>query len=218
MYLHIGKNYIVNEKNVICILNIETLKWEFYKDFLAINGNPAQISIGQELKVPFINNVTKSDEPVDGITIVDCPESTETESVEENKKPGFFARIWSGIKSFFKGIGNFFKKLFGIDKDKYETITVCSEEQSPFQKLMQEGKIEKDGEFHTRPVMLSNINNVKNGAYNARDVQELGKLHVDYCFNCGSCTFVCPAKRPCTQMMSLAKAYYLDEIKKGGNK
>ena len=27
---------------------------------------------------------------------------------------------------------------------------------------------EKDGEFHTRPVMLSNINNVKNGAYNAK--------------------------------------------------
>ena len=57
-----------------------------------------------------------------------------------------------------------------------------------------------------------------NGAYAARDVEELGKLHVDYCFNCGSCTFVCPAKRPCTQMMSLAKAYYLDQIKKGGNK
>lgn len=57
-----------------------------------------------------------------------------------------------------------------------------------------------------------------NTAYAARDVQELAKLHVDYCFNCGSCSFVCPAKRPCTQMMSLAKAYYLDEIKKGGNK
>ena len=57
-----------------------------------------------------------------------------------------------------------------------------------------------------------------NGAYAARDVEELGKLHVDYCFNCGSCTFVCPAKRPCTQMMGLAKAYYLDQIKKGGNK
>ena len=57
-----------------------------------------------------------------------------------------------------------------------------------------------------------------NGAYAARDVKELAKLHVDYCFNCGSCTFVCPAKRPCTQMMSLAKEYYLDEIKKGGNK
>ena len=57
-----------------------------------------------------------------------------------------------------------------------------------------------------------------NQAYAARDVQELGKLHVDYCFNCGSCTFVCPAKRPCTQMMGLAKAFYLGEIKKGGNK
>ena len=57
-----------------------------------------------------------------------------------------------------------------------------------------------------------------NAAYATRDVEELGKLHVDYCFNCGSCTFVCPAKRPCTQMMSLAKAYYLNEIKKGGNK
>ena len=42
-----------------------------------------------------------------------------------------------------------------------------------------------------------------NQAYAARDVQELGKLHVDYCFNCGSCTFVCPAKRPCTPMMGL---------------
>jgi electron transport complex protein RnfC len=57
-----------------------------------------------------------------------------------------------------------------------------------------------------------------NQAYAARDVQELGKLHADYCFNCGSCTFVCPAKRPCTQMMGLAKAFYLGEIKKGGNK
>lgn len=54
------------------------------------------------------------------------------------------------------------------------------------------------------------------GAYNARNVEELGKLHVDYCFNCGSCSFVCPAKRPVTQMMSLAKAYYLGEMKKGG--
>ncbi len=57
-----------------------------------------------------------------------------------------------------------------------------------------------------------------NQAYAARDVEELGKLHADYCFNCGSCSFVCPAKRPVTQMMSLAKAFYLGEIKKGGNK
>ena len=35
-----------------------------------------------------------------------------------------------------------------------------------------------------------------NQAYAARDVQELGKLHVDYCFNCGSCTFRLPGKAP----------------------
>ena len=46
----------------------------------------------------------------------------------------------------------------------------------------------------------------------------MGLEHADYCFNCGSCSFVCPAKRPVTQMMSLAKAFYLGEIKKGGNK
>lgn len=57
-----------------------------------------------------------------------------------------------------------------------------------------------------------------NGAYARRDVEELGKLHVDYCFNCGSCSFICPANRPCTQMMFLAKDFYLTEIKKGGNK
>lgn len=32
MYLHIGKNYIIREKDIICILNIESLKWEVYKD------------------------------------------------------------------------------------------------------------------------------------------------------------------------------------------
>ena len=59
---------------------------------------------------------------------------------------------------------------------------------------------------------------IRDRAYAARDVQELGKLHADYCFNCGSCSFICPATRPVTQMMSLAKAFYLGEIKKGGKK
>ena len=67
-------------------------------------------------------------------------------------------------------------------------------------------------------ILLSKAAAQVNQAYAARDVQELGKLHTDYCFNCGSCSFVCPAKRPVTQMMSLAKAFYLGEIKKGGNK
>lgn len=32
MYLHIGKNYIVKQKDIICILNIECIRWEVYKD------------------------------------------------------------------------------------------------------------------------------------------------------------------------------------------
>ena len=34
----------------------------------------------------------------------------------------------------------------------------------------------------------------------------LDKLMVDLCMGCGCCTFVCPAKRPVAQTMSLAKA------------
>ena len=56
-----------------------------------------------------------------------------------------------------------------------------------------------------------------NGAFARKDVEELGKLHVDYCFTCGSCAFVCPANRPVTQMMTMAKAFYLSKTK-GGKK
>lgn len=68
MYLHIGKNYIIKEKDVICILNIETLKWEFYKDFLKtykekitdISGNNARTLIitkeKEDLKI-YISNI-----------------------------------------------------------------------------------------------------------------------------------------------------------------
>lgn len=55
-------------------------------------------------------------------------------------------------------------------------------------------------------------------AFKVKDVETLGKLHADYCFTCGSCSFVCPAKRPVTQTMTMAKDFYLTEIKKGGAK
>lgn len=54
-------------------------------------------------------------------------------------------------------------------------------------------------------------------AFARKDVDELGKLHVDYCFTCGSCAFVCPANRPVTQMMTMAKDYYMTQTK-GGKK
>lgn len=46
------------------------------------------------------------------------------------------------------------------------------------------------------------------------DVQELGKLHVDYCFNCGSCTFICLAKRPLHPDDGPGKGVLPGEIKK----
>ena len=36
--------------------------------------------------------------------------------------------------------------------------------------------------------------------------ESLNNLNVNYCMECGSCSYVCPAKRPLTQVMRLAKA------------
>ncbi len=47
----------------------------------------------------------------------------------------------------------------------------------------------------------------------ANDVEELKALHVDLCMECGSCSFVCPAKRPVAQTMKEAK----DFLRKAGN-
>ena len=44
-------------------------------------------------------------------------------------------------------------------------------------------------------------------AYERRDVEALTKLKINLCVECGTCSFVCPAKRPVTQTMSLAKAF-----------
>ena len=52
------------------------------------------------------------------------------------------------------------------------------------------------------------------GAYTKNDGEMLDKLMVDLCIGCGTCSYVCPAKRPVTQTMSLAKELQ----KKGGKK
>ena len=52
------------------------------------------------------------------------------------------------------------------------------------------------------------------GAFQKGDVAALNEMMVDLCMGCGSCTFVCPAKRPVCQTMNLAKAMQ----KKGGAK
>lgn len=55
-------------------------------------------------------------------------------------------------------------------------------------------------------------------AYTAKNMDELGKLNVDLCVACGSCSFVCPAKRPVTQNMTLAKAAYMGYLRSQGGK
>ena len=49
------------------------------------------------------------------------------------------------------------------------------------------------------------------GDFNHRDYDALRARCIDLCVACGSCTYVCPAKRPVSQTMALAKAWYLKQ-------
>ena len=44
-------------------------------------------------------------------------------------------------------------------------------------------------------------------AYDRRDKETLMKLKVGLCMNCGSCSYVCPAKRDLAEKNQLAKAF-----------
>ena len=49
------------------------------------------------------------------------------------------------------------------------------------------------------------------GTFKRKDFDALKARCIDLCVACGSCTYVCPAKRPVSQTMALAKAWYLKE-------
>ncbi|MBC8535090.1 electron transport complex subunit RsxC [Feifania hominis] len=51
-------------------------------------------------------------------------------------------------------------------------------------------------------------------AFSAENIDALAELKTDLCMECGTCTYVCPAKRPVTQTVRLAK----DLLRKGGKK
>ena len=55
------------------------------------------------------------------------------------------------------------------------------------------------------PVGLSPVE-IRN-AYFREDVQELDNLMADLCIGCGTCSYVCPAKRRLTTVVGLAKSY-----------
>ena len=52
--------------------------------------------------------------------------------------------------------------------------------------------------------------------FNNKDFDALKARCIDLCVACGSCSYVCPAKRPVSQTMAMAKAWYLSEARKGG--
>ena len=51
-------------------------------------------------------------------------------------------------------------------------------------------------------------------AYNKGNVELLIELNADLCMSCGTCSFVCPAKRPLAPSIALAKIM----MKNGGKK
>ena len=61
--------------------------------------------------------------------------------------------------------------------------------------------------------MVYTIEEFDKATYIVKDVEELKVLHTDLCMECGSCSFVCPAKRPVAQTMKEAK----DFLRKAGN-
>ena len=52
------------------------------------------------------------------------------------------------------------------------------------------------------------------GAFSKKNTEELKNLCVDLCMLCGTCSYVCPAKRPVTQTMGLAKNFAKKEAQK----
>lgn len=51
------------------------------------------------------------------------------------------------------------------------------------------------------------------GAVNRQNTEALKNLNVNYCMECGCCSYICPAGRPLTQAMRLAKASLRKEKK-----
>ena len=54
----------------------------------------------------------------------------------------------------------------------------------------------------------------KEKAYTAGNGEQLEKLQVNLCMECGCCSYICPAKRPLVQTNKLAKANLRDYIAK----
>ena len=81
------------------------------------------------------------------------------------------------------------------------------------QKLRKEAGLSQEELAYQLGVSRQAVSKWESGAA----VPELDKLMVDLCIGCGTCSYVCPAKRPVTQTMNLAKAVW-QKNKNGGKK
>lgn len=62
------------------------------------------------------------------------------------------------------------------------------------------------------PQLLGNL--IEKGLFDKITEDKLEEIVLDDCFECGSCTFVCPANRPIVQFFHMAKAYFRAQKRK----
>ncbi len=133
----------------------------FYNKLLRINklsSDGKNFKAGMELKVPYLDVIRKEAgiQPESQVeTVSNVKNDTITEEKQdikqtineeakmeetEDEKPGFFTRLWNGIKA----IGNWILGLFGFNRNEEK-----EEELTSFQKILKDPstQIKKDGEF-----------------------------------------------------------------------
>ncbi len=130
---------------------------DFYKKVIKLNGDSAEIKIGQDFKVPYLKSVSAGNS-VNNIAPVDTqvvktvnkdekekkPEKAEEQITE---KPGFLKRAWRKIKSILNKFGNWIKNLFSSKNEELVINSQPAAELTPFEKLVRDGKSVQDGEF-----------------------------------------------------------------------
>ena len=138
---------------------------EFYKEFKSINNDIEEVKIGQEVKVPYLNNI-KNPAPVQKeieVTNKTSDKNDKKPEVEEKaeEKGGF----WNGVKNFFKKVGKGISDglkmisrslsllflvpsmIFGRKKNDDDVPASESSEKTVFQKMLKNSTIRQDGEF-----------------------------------------------------------------------
>lgn len=86
-----------------------------------------------------------------------------------------------------------------IDKRTNAVLVMKEEKVQPSTPCIRCGRCADACTMNLYPAQVETANRMGNTAAYA-------SLNVNYCMECGSCSFVCPAKRPLTQIMRVAKA------------